>query len=392
MVRKSLPFLAMKGAGRLLVDVGFLVYVALLPFEHLAGVRPILRVALVAACAAGLFLFDRRPVSGIEALFALFLLGSSLSIPFAESAGDSLHEASRALTRQAAAFLLASRLFSRGDRRDALARTLAASSLLLTAVCLALWIAGERNPWGGLTGPGMGYNSVAMLLVPAAAFLPLLGGAAAFALATAVAAAILGTVSRIGWGALVVLAAVWFVRERERRRAVAAGLALAAGLFLALLPSVGALARITDNHALSKGAEADMRTMAAADLLTMNDRLTYAWKPALALFRARPIAGWGYGPGTFRRNVPGAALPHEHSAFLSVAVQSGLLGLVPYLALLGAVLARLVTRTGPLATAFLGAVTATYLFHALGEPTNNGPSGILFAILAGMTAALPESA
>src|SRR5207237_10300887 len=81
----------------------------------------------------------------------------------------------------------------------------------------------------------------------------------------------------------------------------------------------------------------------------------YLWRSSLAMIADRPLLGWG--PDTFQLVYPGyrsteldaraGAVGRDdavHNALLRVAVSTGLVGVVAYLAVLVAVLLLLLTR------------------------------------------------
>jgi O-antigen ligase len=217
------------------------------------------------------------------------------------------------------------------------------------------------------------------------------------------------TYSRAGWLAAMTGLAVMGVARlwaSERRRAagllVAAGAVGLAALFvLSLLPPLpGSAPHVLQNLTNMfrwKGATAQIRLL--------------GWRATLDAIGERP---WlGYGPATFGIVLEwflpleiapfgGAAAlgGRPHNVFLEVAVESGLLGLACYLAMLGAVLLFLVksARAGKsgerqLRAAVLGSLAAnliTYLFSFESAATM-----VLFWSLAGMAHArgdgLPKS-
>ena len=262
----------------------------------------------------------------------------------------------------------------------------------------------------------MDYNTLCMLLLPAlAALLALSAGedgareAAAWGGAAAlVTAAAWATFSRIGWGALAILLAAFVLSCRGRR--IRPLLAAAAGtlLFLALFRDPRPYLTITDNDRFLVSWEEELtpemtKPMGLRDILTMNSRLEYAWVPSLRLVRQRPLLGAGYGPETFAKVVPreGRILFHEHSAFLAVAVQSGLPAAIAFaVALLALVadLGRRALREGvripedALGAGILAALVGVYLFQGIGEPVNGGLMGLQLAVVAGLGVALSHRA
>jgi O-antigen ligase len=211
------------------------------------------------------------------------------------------------------------------------------------------------------------------------------------------------TYSRAGWLAamagLAVMGIAWLWASGQRRAAgllVAAGLAGLAVLFvLSLLPplpgSAPHMLQNLTNMFRWKGATAQIRLL--------------GWWATLDAIAERP---WlGYGPATFgivlEWFLPPKLAPfggaaalggRPHDVFLEVAVESGLLGLTCYLAMLGAILLSLVKpmRAGEsdrrwIQAAVLGSLAAnltTYLFSFESAATL-----VLFWSLAGMAQRRP---
>jgi O-antigen ligase len=165
-----------------------------------------------------------------------------------------------------------------------------------------------------------------------------------------------------------------------------------------LLSSPTELFRVSDTERLVTAPDGSfpVKWLDWHDLITVNRRLEHAWQPAFAMVRERPVLGGGYGGGTFRRlRSTAAGLAHEHSAYLAAAVQSGLLGLACWLALLGALVLRLTRMLildrlpdRPIVAALLGSIVAGWVVHGIGEPVGNGLMGMLLGPLAGFGVAL----
>ncbi len=398
--------------------VGLFAAVVLIPLAHLSLFAIPGRVALVAAGVAGLVLAvreRRRPVGTVvEAAFLLFVVLSAASVLVSVDVVASGRAASKVLLRQLVLFLLVAGLAREGERRRSVAAALGLSGLLLAFDAALLWAGETRNVFGGLTGRGLDYNTLCMLLLPALAALLALatavqtpGGAAAWGTAAAlVTAASWATFSRIGWGALVLLVATFAFASRGRWARPLAAVAAGTLLFLALFRDPLAYLTVTDNDRFLVSWEEELtpemtKRMALRDVLTMNSRLEYAWVPALRLVAERPLLGAGYGPETFAKVVPRdrRVLFHEHSALLAVAVQSG----VPAALALGTVLLALAAGLGrPALRAFVGsaddalragllaAVVGVHLFQGLGEPVNGRQMGLQLAVVAGLAVALPR--
>lgn len=399
------------------MEAGLLGYLVLLPVTQLEPFPVVSRVLLVGSALAGFLVALLRrlrpPRSAIVGVFAVYVALSAVSALTAVDPFESSRQVSKMLLRQTAVFLLVAGLFGDPARRRRLAGALSISGLALMNVCLLLLLFGVSSPFGGLTGPAMDYNSLCMFLVPTSAFLlAFLANASSRlevgvwgALAVVLGASMLATFSRIGWAASLLLLLIWAAADARGRGRVLVAAAGGALLFVLWLPDASALVTVTDNDRflLEKDAplnEEYLKPMTWRDVATMNARLEYAWKPALALIGARPLLGSGYGAETFSHVVPraGPVLFHEHNALLAVGVQSGLGAMAAYAALLVLVVLRLARRLRGrdaepfdrlLRVALLAAMVAEYLFQGLGEPTNNGRMGILFAALAGLTVVLP---
>jgi O-antigen ligase len=395
---------------------GFLAYIALLPLVQVQPLPVVTRVLLVAsalACTLGVLRGRLRPALGpIAGWLSAFVVLSSISVLASYDVVRSGTFASKYLLRQLVVFWIAACLLTERARRRRFAMALVVAGLSLSAFSLGLFVRGVPSVFGGLQGPGLDYNSVCMFLIPivpfAFAFLSAGEGPSGFAFglasAIALAAVAIGTFSRIGWAALLVVVAVWTALAAFRRLRVVGAAAVALILFVIAVPDLSAVRTITDNDRfLTKKnlilERSDLKSATWTDVVTFNHRLEYAWKPALALAMSHPVFGAGYGAETFGALVPrngGPILTHEHSAFLAVAVQSGFPALVAYLGLVGAVLYRTFTVRprapfdAALRLAILAAVLAEYVFQAIGEPTNNTRMGILFAALAGLASALPH--
>ncbi len=389
-------------------------YLALLPFFHL---RPwsLLATALLfagAALAAVAAVHDRATPSAspILALFLAYLLLSALSTFVSDDPAASATEAFRVLLKSALVVLVVAAGGGGEVRVRRLAGGLAVGALALSATGLASDAAGIRNRWGGVTGPEIGYNAIAMFLVATVPFALLLAvtarrGRWLWSAASAVAtAALLLTVSRIGCAAFAVAVTLWLALVRKDRRRTLAAVGVGVAAFAAAATGLRAIGRVTDTSVevadtARAGGLAPMKPISWRDVLTLHERTEFGWKPAVALVREHPLLGAGFGSGTFGRRTRGAhTLAHEHNAFLSVAVQSGVVAAGVYLALLlvtAISLAHRLRRRGSgagfldsAAAAVLAAVVAEYLVHGIAEPTNTGRMGLLLAGLVGLAVVL----
>ncbi|MFI5143739.1 MAG: O-antigen ligase family protein [Thermoanaerobaculales bacterium] len=397
---------------------GLLAYLVLLPLSHAAPWPIPTRILLGAAAVGGLVVVLARgeirlPHIWIVGLVMLLVAITSISVFGSTDIVASGAAASKVLLRSLVVFLLVACAPPELARWRRLGIALATSALTLSVVSFGEAAFGVRNPWGGLVGPLFDYNSLCMFLIPTLPFAITAaaepGGKAGRVFwllgSTVVTTAIFLSFSRIGWAALGVLSAVLWLTGRAGRRILLVAVAGGAALFLLLAPDLRHINSVTDNTRFlaTTNVEPDasvMKAMRWKDLFTFNDRLEYAWIPALGIIREHPLLGGGYGPDTFSRlaNGKGPLLTHEHNAILAVAVQSGLAAAATYLALLAvlvvattnAVRSRGAYSPGEhsLLVALLGALLAEYVFQGLGEPTNNGRMGILFAALAGFVASL----
>ena len=399
---------------------GLLFSVAFLPVSYLAPWSYLTRGALAVAAAAGLVVVLRRgeieiPNSPITLILMLFVVVSTASVFWSIDPYESSRAVSKVLLRIVVVFLLIACASREPARLKRLSMALALGGLVLASVCLVSLFGGVRNPWGGITGPSIGYNRVCMLLLPTGSFvlcfaleeLKLNRQSWLWRVAWVVTlTAILLTFSRIGWLALVVLLLVWWCfSDGRQQRFLLASFSVAIAVFLIVVPDLGQVFSVTDNNRLlmEDGAELDasmMKPMRWMDLITVNDRATYAWKPAWTIIRDHPILGAGYGP-TFARLIPSETplLNHEHNALLSVTVQTGIVGLLVFAALL-VVLVRSLSRNlkktsrsdsflhRALAIAVLAAILSEYVVHGIGEVTNNGRFGVILAILAAIATVL----
>src|SRR5690606_20690463 len=89
----------------------------------------------------------------------------------------------------------------------------------------------------------------------------------------------------------------------------------------------------------------------------------------IELFERRPIAGWGSGSFTtaFRREIERIKKPVSHHEPITVAAEQGIVGLIPYLAVVGLAVALLLTPWPRSAgRAAVAACFAALLVHSLG--------------------------
>jgi O-antigen ligase len=232
-----------------------------------------------------------------------------------------------------------------------IARALFAGCLALAVLVLALVAAFELakrgelrstaypglEGWGGF--PEMGLLGVmtlpvALSLVMAPGPPEARAGAVVAAVGTAAGVALTG--SRAAWGAVLLGAGLVVVGRRRARWP-----AVTAALGVTLLAIVVALAIWLRPQAASGAVPLDVAS---------RSRLA-AWSQAAGLWHERPWIGWGPGSYTevYTRHHarPADARFHAHSAYLHVAVETGLLGLAGTLWLAAAVFAGSGRRPGP---------------------------------------------
>lgn len=172
----------------------------------------------------------------------------------------------------------------------------------------------------------------------------------------------------------------WFAAHRPQ----AIGLTLAAGTVCVLVLGIAAYLQFGRPRQDSGGG-----------------RLTF-YRSAIAMFTARPV--FGYGPGGFvqdeirTNSVPpySAIMPHAHDILLNTAAESGLLGALGLLALLGAAAwtSLKVWRTEPahrpLVAGPVAGLVAFALFGILDSPINQfGPFFLATVLLAYVASWLP---
>jgi O-antigen ligase len=391
-------------------EAGLLATLMLFPLGW-AGADQLGRIALVVAGVAGMIAVVQLrglPWRGhpVVVTVLVFLVASEIAAVTSSVPESTAPASTQTLLRMLVVLLLLTSAVPEADlglaraRRAALA--LVAGGVLLAAVAWALWSVGHRSHWEGLVGP-VHYNVMCMYLVP------LISLALCFVIsdrwyvwsvvAIGLIATALMTYSRIGWAALAVLCMVWFIGAPGRMRWAVAGIA-GAGLLLAVAIGgldLGRAASVVDNDELLRRQEPTvldatvMKPLGLRDLITLNDRFTYAWAPAWGLSTERPVLGWGYGERTFEILTADTdhLLTHEHNAVLAVAVQSGLAGVAAWLAWVLALIwtawcARTRAPDDParwLLVAVGAAVIAEYGVQGLGEPVANGWMGILLVAL-----------
>ena len=202
------------------------------------------------------------------------------------------------------------------------------------------------------------------------------------------AAAVVLSSSRGGMAALAVSSAVWLlylitnVPQESKRRIYAAS--VAAGLCLAALVFYPG---IKGRRAITQG-----------ELSTFNKR-TEAWEPSLQAIQRRPIAGWGYGVGIFKRNEPyqtgkfvKTPTITPHNSFVSVLFHQGLLGLLSYAAMIVLAIREFMKKADSMAPAALvlvacvSVILGSYVFHSIVDSIEKETIHLAFVLGMGLAA------
>jgi O-antigen ligase len=290
----------------------------------------------------------------------------------------------------------------------AIARALFAGCLTVAVLVLALVTAFELAKVGELRSegyPGLegwgGFPEIGLLGVmalPVAISLAIGAGprdarAGAAIAALTIGAAVVLSGSRAAWGAAGIGTMLVLVGRRRGRWTAAA----AAAVGVALAAIVVAMLWIRPQA-----------TSGAVGLDIASSSRLNAWGEAVRLWRERPLIGWG--PATYHEvyashhawpvdsPLPADAQFHAHSAYLHLAVETGVLGLATALWFAAAVLAGIGSRAAPhgtmVAAARLGlvcgliAVAVRFLVDYF-DPGGPGLRVLLWlAIVAGLRLAL----
>lgn len=184
---------------------------------------------------------------------------------------------------------------------------------------------------------------------------------------------------------LAAVAVAWFLRSRGMQRwlAVSAGAAILSALALgASFSSVAALDQSADIASMGR----------RQDLNSLTGRLPL-WEEMLKAADDRPLLGHGFGAFWNAKNVLKYSrefswhIPHSHNAYLDMVLETGVIGLVLYLAW---VLTTLVVafvrhgRTGRAALRFAVCLLTFSLVHGLAESKLPGPGIAGFLLLSVM--------
>ena len=175
--------------------------------------------------------------------------------------------------------------------------------------------------------------------------------------------------SRGGFCSFILLACIWgFYLWRKEGVSITAMLLITATIVI----SIGAVSWFSP-YARNK------IKIIPEQMTTIGDR-TSRWESAFSAFKERPILGWGYGEKIFNRQEPykrsGMPVPsmHPHNTFIKVLFHQGLLGFLPYIALILFSIIHFwrsaLAATGIRGYLFCGCVaglTAVFLFHSITE-------------------------
>ncbi len=197
---------------------------------------------------------------------------------------------------------------------------LAATSILLTPVALALMLRAERPVERAVAGAG------ALLLIAALLVSGSRGGTLAL------------LVGGVGFWGIAATRGLW----PDRGRLIALGaliLALLPLVWLFRVPMLGRLAHIPGTPALAPGSPA------AGASQRSNTFRWLTWRATAKIVAARPVLGTG--AGTFEFALPRYALvgytQRAHQSYLQIAAEAGVPALLAWLVALGLVLARLLS-------------------------------------------------
>lgn len=257
--------------------------------------------------------------------------------------------------------LIAFGVFWVGSRRDAVrvwCTVLLAGAALLGAMALGEFaLTGAWNPYRLHAGVGA-YSTWLVMVFPLVLTLILPNTAAPFSadgvrwplfallLVLVVGSAYL-TQNRIVWPAfaavLFVFCALYlrtsWINPRDRRALLAVGALVLAGLVATLIFVTAHKANVNvgiDTPTVQSGLEKDARLA--------------LWRYAAERVAEAPIAGHGFGRGILRGTLQSTLhdrlLWHGHNVFLNVLLQTGMVGLAAFLALLAALASRFVAYAG----------------------------------------------
>ncbi|MBI3804332.1 MAG: O-antigen ligase family protein [Nitrospirae bacterium] len=277
------------------------------------------------------------------------------------------------------------------EKLKRLATAFALSFLWIVVAGLYNYQVGELNTIGGLAALGnRHHNVVGMILGGTFPFLlliyrrdgPLLGRVLSTGLILVGLFAVFMTLSRGTWVGVLVTVLIWGIYQNWK------GVLALSVLFLLSVFSYGP-------HLVTQRAE-----RLESQIGTASGR-TPIWDIAVDLIQARPLFGYGYGPGIFTElyekerlshAAPEPKVPHEHNLFISLLIQNGIVGLVLYLWIFFGVVV-LTFRTahrleaGPereLLILLGSGMIGEYLVHALLERNNVGFWAIPFWAMTAM--------
>jgi len=302
-------------------------------------------------------------------------------------------------------FFLVLDRFRAAEGRRRLATVLAAAFLVTVAVGLANYLNGRTNALGGITAFGIdGVHTIGKGLSGLFPFVLILCPGT-------------GTTRRKMFGAAAILVALFGVFMTLSRGAWAGAFVTVViwGLFRApRLVTAVLVAFVVCVFAFGPPVLLDRLNLFRYQMATLSDRLTI-WEGAMEDVAKRPLHGYGYGLRIYqnlydrrhpdrRHDDPDAT--HEHSIYLALLVQTGLVGLAAFGWLFAAATTALVrgirrVRAGPDRDLLLVALTGLigeYMVHGLVDRNNMAkwaqPFWVLLALgmgsLHGARAAPPE--
>lgn len=215
--------------------------------------------------------------------------------------------------------------------------------------------------------------------------------------------AVIFTLSRSAWAAALLALLLMLVMSRLPLRHSGAGIPRLRWIVLPLLAAAGIAALAWQIHRMDRSGQQTVEgrmeslTQLSADESALDRQVIMigAWKS----FLARPVQGWGVGVARYvlpqykpAGGKRGFVQAEAHSVPLQIAVETGLIGLLPYLLLLGLLFVHAFRATccrdnrAWLGLGLLGGVTAYVLCSLTG--IDNAATLSLFYLLLGILAAM----
>ncbi len=356
--------------------------------------------------AARAAVVSRRPLLGRTALvlpIALYTVLVAASVLYSVDRHETLGSLLTSHGLALAVFALAAGGLATSGARRRLALGCAALFAVGAGLGVASALVGERNQIGGITAFGFrNSNSTGSLL---GSLYPYLLAACALARGRALRAAA-AVAALLGLGAVILsfsrgatagaLAAflAWSLLRRARARRALVALVVFLAAFAVLAPN----------------PVKDRFLMLRFQMASLSGRIP-VWEFDLEKIAERPLLGWGYGIGIHRslyltpENVEREGIPtierrrgefpdavHEHSAFVAVLLQTGLVGLALYLwVFLGTIVvgARALRAIPPgsdreILIGALAALVGEYGVHALVDRNHIGRWGVMLWVSIGL--------